>query len=206
MTNIIIDKIVSSIGTKIAQLRRQKRMSVNKLAQRAGISGTAVHKLENNQMTPTVTLLMKIADALETKIVYFLEEKTDQFDYVENIEYNTKSGAVTFQNKKRDSLKAKYVAFRLKGGILFAILIDTLKFGETSGVKPVSHPGEALVYCLEGEVTYKFEDKSYCLKKGDSLHYFTRIPHRWEVTGRKGVKTLWIITPPPVGAATELWK
>lgn len=181
-------------------------MSVNKLAQKAGISGTAVHKLENSQMTPTVTMLMKIADALETKIGYFMEEETGQFDYAENVEYNTKSGAVTFQHNKKNSLKASYVAFRLKGGILFAMLIDNMKFGETSGDKPISHPGEALVYCLEGEVTYKFEDESYCLKKGDSLHYFTRIPHRWEVTGRKGVKTLWIISPPPVGAATELWK
>jgi hypothetical protein len=38
-------------------------------------------------MTPTVTVLMKIADALEEKIGYFLEEKNGSFDYVENVEY-----------------------------------------------------------------------------------------------------------------------
>lgn len=204
MTNVLIDKIVSSIGGKISLIRLQKGMSVNQLAQKAGISGTAVHKLEKNQMTPTVTMLMKIADALETKIGYFLEEKDGQFDYVENIEYTPKKGAVTFHQKKKGR-KARYVAFRLRGGVLFAMMIEQLKFGETSGAEPISHPGEALVYCLEGEITHTFENSSYCLKKGDSIHYYTRIPHRWEVTGEKGVKLLWVITPPPVGAATELW-
>ena len=46
MKGIFIDQIVSSIGDKIAYLRKQKDLSLNQLAEKAGVSVTTIHKLE----------------------------------------------------------------------------------------------------------------------------------------------------------------
>ena len=204
MKEILIEKIVSSIGGKIAHLRKQKDLSLNQLAEKAGVSVTTIHKLERSEMTPTVTVLMKIADALEEKIGYFLEEKNGSFDYVENVEYLPQKKGKIFRNTS-GTTQIKYLAFRLKGAKMLALMTH-LKKGTISSAKPESHPGEEFVFCLQGEIHYEIDGKVYPLKKGDTLHFFSTLPHRWEVIGDQDTKNLWVITPPPSGAVTELWK
>jgi len=204
MKEILIDQIVSSIGSKISRLRKQKDLSLNQLAEKAGVSVTTIHKLERNEMTPTVTVLMKIADALEEKVGFFLGEDTGDLEYIENVEYTAQKNGKVFRNASGDT-QIKYLAFRLREGKLLSLLTH-LKTGTKSADKPQSHPGEEFIFCLEGEIKYEVNGKSYILNKGDSFHFFANLPHRWEVTGKEGTKNLWIITPPPTGAITELWK
>lgn len=85
-------------------------------------------------------------------------------------------------------------------------LMTHLQKGTMSSAKPESHPGEEFIFCLQGEIHYEIDGKVYPLKKGDTLHFFSTLPHRWEVIGDQGTKNLWVITPPPSGAVTELWK
>jgi len=204
MKEILIDYIVSSIGGKIAYLRRQKDLSLNQLAEKAGVSVTTVHKLEKNEMTPTVTVLMKIADALGEKVGFFLEEQNGDFEYLEDIEFIPQNKGKVIRNST-GTTQIKHLALRLKGGNILALL-TTLKSGTKSGDKPQSHPGEEFIYCLEGEIIYEVNGKKYYLKKGDSLHFFATLPHSWEVVGKKESKNIWILTPPPTGGTTELWK
>ena len=201
---MLIEEIVSSIGSKISELRKQKDFSLHQLAEKAGVSPTTIHKLERNEMTPTVTILMKIADALGEKVSFFLGEESDETHYVEQVEYVAQKNGRIFKNNSGNT-QIKYLAFRLKEGKLLSLLTH-IKAGTKSGNKPQSHPGEEFVYCLEGEIKYEVNGKEFTLKKGDSLHFFASLPHRWEVTGEEGTKNLWIITPPPVGAVTELWR
>jgi len=201
---ILIDQIVSSIGGKIAHLRKQKDLSLNQLAEKAGVSVTTIHKLERSEMTPTVTVLLKIAEALEEKVGFFLEEHNGSFDYVEKVEYLPQKNGKVFRNTS-GTTQIKYLALRLKGGKMLALL-TYLKNGTKSSNEPTSHPGEEFVFCLKGEINYEIDGKVYHLRKGDSLHFFSTLPHRWEVVGNGETKNLWIITPPPTGAITELWK
>lgn len=204
MKEILIDQIVSSIGRKISDLRQKKGLSLNQLAEKAGVSASAIHKLEHNEMTPTVTLLMKIADALMEKVGFFLGENNGDVEYKENVEFTPESKEKFFRNTSGGT-QIKYLAYRLKEGKLLSLL-TYMKKGTKSGEKPQSHRGEEFVFCLEGEIKYEVNGESFLLKEGDSIHFFATLPHRWEVTGEEGTKNLWVITPPPIGSITELWK
>ena len=204
MKEILIDEVVSSIGSKISQLRKQKNLSFQQLAEMAGVSVTTIHKLERHEMTPTVTVLMKIADALGEKVGFFLEEGSSDFEYIENIEYTDKSNVKIFRTTAGKN-KIEYLAVRLRGAKLFAMLIR-YKTGAKSGIKKHSHSGEEFIYCLEGRVKHEVNGEGFILKKGDSLHFFSKLPHRWEVTCPEGATILWVTTPPPTGEVTELWK
>lgn len=206
MKEILIDQIVSSIGSKIKKLRQQQGMSLNQIAERAGVSVTTIHKLERSEMTPTITVLMKVADAFGEKVGFFLGEENNnlEFEYVQGAEYTPKGSGKRFRNTSGNT-QVDYIAFRLKEGKLLALL-TLLKPGTKSGLKPQSHPGEEFVFCLSGEIQYEVDGKTYLLRKGDNLHFYAHLPHRWEVIGSKGTKNLWIITPPPTGGITELWK
>jgi transcriptional regulator with XRE-family HTH domain len=205
MTKLLIDNIVSSIGNKIFQLRKQKSLSLSQLANKAGISPTSVHKLERNEMTPTITVLMRIADALEVKVGHFLHEDSGDFEYLDSVEYVTKKSVKTVQ-KVKGGLSVQYVAFRLREAKLYSQRLHFPKVGASSGAEAHTHQGEHFIFCLDGEITQEVDGKRYLLQKGDSIHYFCTHPHRWEVTGQKGAKILWIATPPPTGEFTEYWK
>src|SRR5947208_11934779 len=69
------EDVIASIGPKVRQLRRQKNLSLQQLAERAGLSAAAIHKIERNGMVPTITTLMKLAAALNRSVAYFVDEE-----------------------------------------------------------------------------------------------------------------------------------
>ena len=58
---------------KLKHLRQEQRLSLQQLAARAEVSAAAIHKIERNDMVPTITTLLKIATALERPVSYFVE-------------------------------------------------------------------------------------------------------------------------------------
>src|SRR6188768_150670 len=69
-----IERKVSGLGAKVAAERAERGWSLAQLAQRAGISPAAVHKIEKSGMTPTIASLMKIAAALGRSVSFFVDE------------------------------------------------------------------------------------------------------------------------------------
>ena len=63
-----VEAIVSSIGPKVKKLRHEQRLSLQQLAMKAEVSAAAIHKIERNDMVPTITTLLKIATALAEPI------------------------------------------------------------------------------------------------------------------------------------------
>ena len=51
-----------NIGNNIKQLRQQKKLTQEQVAEKLGVSYQAVSKWENNANTPDITLLPKIAE------------------------------------------------------------------------------------------------------------------------------------------------
>ena len=63
------------LSQKIKQLREEKGLSLNKLAEEAGVSKAYLSQLENNvSKQPSAEVLFKIASALGTTIAYLLEK------------------------------------------------------------------------------------------------------------------------------------
>lgn len=54
-----------SIGQRLRQLRKQKRLTQQELAERAGLLRCNVWRLENREAAPTIATIEKIARALE---------------------------------------------------------------------------------------------------------------------------------------------
>ena len=65
-----VEGIVSSIGPKLKKLRQEQRLSLQQLASKAEVSAAAIHKIERNDMVPTITTLLKIATALDHPVTY----------------------------------------------------------------------------------------------------------------------------------------
>ena len=70
-----LQKVVSGIGPKIKALRAENGLSLQAAATMADVSAATIHKIEQGDMVPTITTLLKIAAALQRPIAYFVEEQ-----------------------------------------------------------------------------------------------------------------------------------
>ncbi len=61
-------QIKQNIASNIRQYRAKKKISQEKLSDLTGISQQHISNIENEQVNPSIELLMKISDALEVTL------------------------------------------------------------------------------------------------------------------------------------------
>jgi transcriptional regulator with XRE-family HTH domain len=181
-----IERTVSAIGAKVAHARKERGWSLAQLAQRAGISPAAVHKVEKSGMTPTIASLMKIASALGKSVSYFVEEPSTPDVSVVRAEQR----AQVYTSKQ--GLDLRNVSGRY-GPFLIAGAEALVEPHADSGPTPMNHPGEELVIVHEGSMTFTVDGQSYELAEGDSIHFRTRLPHSWCNPTDEPARATWLV-------------
>jgi transcriptional regulator with XRE-family HTH domain len=182
---------VSSIGPKLRELRLQQRLSMQQLAERSDVSAAAIHKIERSGMVPTITTLLKLAGALDRPVSYFVEEDAEE------------SGPVVFTPADdRNSVYTSHRGIDLSGisgpyGRFFvAGAIATVEPGADSGPNPMEHPGEELVFVLDGTLEFMVEEQPFRLEKGDAIHFRTDRRHQWCNPGTDEARAVWMALRP----------
>jgi transcriptional regulator with XRE-family HTH domain len=182
-----IERTVSALGAKVAMARAERGWSLAELARRAGVSTASVHKIEKSGMTPTIATLMKIAAALGTSVSYFIDEDVDvpaaivvRSDARARL-YTSKHGIAL------DNVSGRYGRYRLAGA---EAVVEPLA---NSGPDPMRHPGEELIYLLDGAMCFTVDGEAIQLAPGDSIHFRTDRPHSWENPSERPARALWFM-------------
>jgi len=182
-----VDRIVSSIGPRLRELRLQQSLSLQQLAERAGVSAAAIPKIERNGMVPTITTLLKLADAFDRLVGYFVDEEAEGAGPVAFTPAPERGAAYTpYVGVKAQSISGSYARFFLDGSVA------TVEAGAGSGVALDQHQGEELLFMLDGALAFTVDGIDYQLGAGDALHFRTDRPHRWENRGAAPAQALWI--------------
>lgn len=181
-----IEATVSELGSKVARARAERGWSLAQLAQRAGLSAAAVHKVEKSGMTPTIASLMKIAAALGKSVAYFVDEpETPDVNVVRHDErarvYTSKQG-LDLRN-----LSGRY------GGFAMAGAEAVVEPHADSGPTPMSHPGEELVIVLEGRMVFEVDGEVHEIDAGDSIHFRTLRRHSWRNPSDEPARAMWLV-------------
>jgi transcriptional regulator with XRE-family HTH domain len=181
-----IERTVSEIGSKVAKARAERGWSLAQLAERAGLSTAAVHKIEKSGMTPTIASLMKVAAALGKSVGYFVEE-VEATRPVTVIRADERSRLYTSkQGLELQNISGRYGPFWVAGAEAH---LEPLA---DSGPEPMSHPGEELVLLLDGRMTFTIDGESYDLDAGDSIHFRTVRPHSWANPDPRPARAIWL--------------
>lgn len=182
-----VDGIVNSIGPKVKRLRQEQGHSLQQLALKAEVSAAAIHKIERNDMVPTITTLLKIATALDRTVTYF----------VENDEFAPEPVAFTAA-ADRPAVFTPHAGLTLAGvsgpyaPFRSAAAVATVARGADSGSRPLQHAGEELVFVQSGTLTFDIAGTRYRVGRGDSLHFIGDQPHHWANEGKTDVVAMWI--------------
>lgn len=185
-----MEDVIAAIGPKVRQLRRQKGLSLQQLAERSGVSAAAIHKIERNGMVPTIATLMKLAQALNRPVSYFVEEGRTAPAVM--IPARDRPGVFTSKRGLRlEGISGPYGRFFLAGAVA------TIEPGADSGPRPMEHPGEELVFVLQGRMEFEVEGERHELRRGDAFHFRTDRPHRWRNPGARPARLIWLALRQP---------
>jgi quercetin dioxygenase-like cupin family protein len=67
--------------------------------------------------------------------------------------------------------------------------------GGSSGVSNMYHPGDELIYVLDGRIKVVIAGETHILNAGDSLSFKSHLPHRWDNIGEGDAKVVWTLSP-----------
>jgi transcriptional regulator with XRE-family HTH domain len=201
MHNASVEAIVDGIGEKVRQCRREAGLSLNQLAQKSGVSSAAIHKIEKREMIPSITLLMKIARALNKGVGFFTQEDNGFFRFEERAEVVRRASRRVLTSPS--GAQMELLAMFLEGGKL-EVCHFTFGPGARSGMRTEAHKGEEFFLIDEGEMTFVLDEDVVVLREGDSIHFNSERPHRWENCGAVPLKLLWAMTPLPL-SSLERW-
>ncbi|GAA4775515.1 cupin domain-containing protein [Actinomycetospora chlora] len=181
------ESVVDAIGPKVRDLRQRAGLSLQQLARRADVSAAAIHKVERGDMVPTITTLLKLADALERPIGHFVGD--DGPAAVASV-VPAGAGAVVPTEEPgtvRTALTAAPERFRV-GGTLVVVDVDGSGSSEGRGA------GEELVHLLEGTLAFEVAGERHTIGAGDTIQYPADRHVRWRNDGPAVARAVWLTT------------
>jgi len=179
------------LGARLRELRKARSMTLQALADKAGLSVGFLSQLERNQASPSVRALNTLAQALDVSIHWFFPDPEEEQD--PDADVIVRSGrrrAIRFDTGIKDELLCPTLTGKLE------MLLCTLQPGATSDDELYSHNGEEAGYVAGGTLELTIEDRIYVLDAGDSFHFDSNRPHRYRNPGDEVTTVVWAMTPP----------
>lgn len=177
------------IGEEIKRLRKEKGLKISDLATKSNLSAGMISQVERDMVSPSISTLWKITQALNVSIGYFFDEepKTDT------------SLIVRRNERKKISASNNNAMYELLSPDLnrkIEFLYITIKPGDSSSLELLTHEGEEGGIVIKGTLKILMEDKEYILNEGDSIYFDSTIPHRYVNIGEEICESIWAMTPP----------
>ena len=185
-----------ALGGQVRQLRRQHDLSVSDLAAAASISVGMLSKIENGQISASLSTLQAIAGALSIPIssLFSAFEARQDCSFVQ-----AGQGAVIERRGTKVGHVYELLGHALGGDVMVEPFLITLKEDAAPHVG-FRHAGAEFIYMLSGEVVYRHGDRTFHLKPGDSLLFDSGALHGPEVLVQRPTSYLSVIIYPRTAA------
>lgn len=192
-----------SLGPRVRGLRKSLGMTLSEVAKVTGLSISALSKIENDQVSPTFTNLMRLAEGLEIPLSDLVALDRDVSD-ASNV-----SARMTVSRHSEIKFRStpKYDIGALAADLLnkrMTPLIERVRAGNgDAGDGMISHGGEEFVYVLSGAIEVHTEHyQPVRLEEGDSVYLDSTMAHTYIAVDDKDsdILTIWLAPGSQTGA------
>jgi transcriptional regulator with XRE-family HTH domain len=169
------EPIDSRVGSRIRTLRKQRQLSLVSLAERTSLSIGFISQIERGLSSPSLRALTSVADALEVSLSSLFDGPRRERG----------AGNVVVRERERamlDSWRSGIHKHLLTADAppRFSFFLMTMESGAASGREYYTHQGEEAGLVLKGRLKLCVDDQEWTLAKGDSFHFASERPHRFE--------------------------
>ena len=168
-----IRSLEKALGHQIRALRQERDLSSADLGHASGISLGMISKIENGQISPSLSTINAIATALNVPFssLFLASEEKRDCSYV-----RSGHGLTIERGGTKVGHAYALLGAALRGDIVIEPYLITLRedAGAYSGFQ---HPGTEFIYMLTGELIYRHANQDYHLTPGDSLMFDSKGLH-----------------------------
>lgn len=175
------------IGKKLKELRIQKGLTQEELADRAELSKGFISQIERDLTSPSIATLVDILQCLGTDLKDFFQDTPEEQIVFRDLDYFEKVDT-ELQNK------IEWIIPNAQKNIMEPIRLTLEPGGST--YPDVPHEGEEFGYVLQGSITIHLGSKTYKAKKGESFYFVPNTSHYLQAGSKSGAIVIWVSTPP----------
>ncbi|MNK21112.1 HTH-type transcriptional regulator SinR [compost metagenome] len=171
---IMEDNTIFKISNNIKEIRKEKGITIQEVADRAGVSKGLISQIENNRTIPSLLVLINIINALNIDLNEFFKDFNSELD----------SGPVVVRKKDTYSPfeKESAIGFHYKriftsamdSSTMDIVLLELLPDAQRPMVETEAYEYK---YIISGQVEYIFNDQKISLEEGDSIFFNGRLSH-----------------------------
>lgn len=174
-----MDDDLKRIAARLRGWRDDAGLTLQKLGDRSGVSASTIHKIENLQTIPTISVLLKVASGLNRR----------PSELLENIETEKQVAILRREDRRRLSINGHVELEHLISMIphnrldVWRVHLEPGRGAGRPGTDVWNFSGELVILVEEGCIEVELSGESYMVEAGDSIHFDSSTPHRW-VAGR----------------------
>jgi transcriptional regulator with XRE-family HTH domain len=163
-----------AIGSALQDLRKNRGLTARQLSADAGVSAAMISRIENGLVSPSISTLNALSQALNVPLVSLFRETTSEHsDYT-----HVKKGEGLFSTRIVDNHSHDFInlAFHTRRDLQFEARMVTLVRQDARPPIYVGH-GVVFVYAIAGEAIYDYGQREITLQAGDSLSLDSELRH-----------------------------
>jgi transcriptional regulator with XRE-family HTH domain len=181
-----------NIGGKIKELRKARKLTLQDVANETGFSTALISQIENNNISPPIATLSRIATFFDVRIGHFFDETTEDspFEVLRSNEH-TIIPRVISQDGSVHGYFYESLSVRKKNKRMDPFLL-TLK-EKVTNTDTYSHSGEEFLYVMQGTAELLLDDRRIVLNEGDSVYFDASLKHRLLAATDDEVKVMVVV-------------
>ncbi|KQU85862.1 hypothetical protein ASD12_31120 [Mesorhizobium sp. Root102] len=183
------DKSETLVGARLRMRRLARRLTLQDLAEKSGLSVGLLSQIERGMTTPSLRSLRQISTALEMPVGWLFEPAPHPSEEL----------IVRAANRRRMDLGPGAMVKELMSPdtvLDIQIIRIIIQPGGTSGEKAYNNLiGAKCGTVVSGQLGLEVSGKKYLLDAGDSFAFRAENMHRFWCSGDVPVELIWVVTP-----------
>ena len=177
-----------SISENIKRLRTQRKMTLQDLAARTGLTKGYLSKVERSRKAPPYSTLTKISAALGIEITALLAGDSPPRD----VRLFLSRGNTRELIRETDQF-AGYDYEILADGKAGKNMEPFIIHAPWEITRTYSHEGEENIYVMEGRLEFHYGDEVMVLNAGDNIYFDSVVPHVGRSLGNRKARLMVVI-------------
>jgi transcriptional regulator with XRE-family HTH domain len=182
-----------NIGAKIKKLRLAKKLTLQAVAKETGFSPALISQIENNNVSPPIATLSRIAKFFDVKVGMFFTEDEEEYKY-EVVRKSERKVIPRVISRSGTSQGYSYesLSFRKQNKKMEPFLLSVTE--KAAEENTYSHDGEEFLFIMKGNAELLLDNDRISLEEGDCVYFDSSLKHRLLSRDGSEVQVLAVVT------------
>jgi len=171
------------LGDNIRKIRKRSDRSLQQLADQIGVTKGLLSQIERGRTNPSMNTLWSLADALGVHVTRLLKSPSHRDLEIESADTRVGSDGT------------RYYLLLAEDNSDFEFCYVEYMPGSKSGDEPSQHYGTEYFLVVEGKIEATIGNRTFLLKRDDSIRFSGELPHSMKNVGRGKARTLFVVSP-----------